>query len=131
YKRYAKRVILAIAVVLALALNADTVVFVNSLWHDPALRASVAAQATNVESAQCPQGVPPLDCVTQSVQQVKDLTVPIGWPAHPSGDPRVPHGSAGAIFLGWLLKLVGLALTAAAISRGAPFWFDLLNRFTN
>ncbi|MFN2598074.1 MAG: hypothetical protein ABR563_12915, partial [Pyrinomonadaceae bacterium] len=31
---------------------------------------------------------------------------------------------------GWLLlKLFGLFLTGLAISQGAPFWFDLLNKF--
>ena len=28
-------------------------------------------------------------------------------------------------------KLVGFLITALAISLGAPFWFDLLNRFVN
>ncbi len=32
---------------------------------------------------------------------------------------------------GWRLKLLGLIITIAAISQGAPFWFDLLNRVTN
>jgi hypothetical protein len=32
---------------------------------------------------------------------------------------------------GWRLKLLGLLITIAAISQGAPFWFDLLNRVTN
>jgi hypothetical protein len=31
----------------------------------------------------------------------------------------------------WRLKLLGLLITVAAISQGAPFWFDLLNRVTN
>jgi hypothetical protein len=31
----------------------------------------------------------------------------------------------------WRLKLIGLLITIAAISQGAPFWFDLLNRVTN
>ncbi|AGZ41925.1 hypothetical protein [Actinoplanes friuliensis] len=31
----------------------------------------------------------------------------------------------------WLLKLLGLVLTAAAAALGAPFWFDLLNRLVN
>ncbi len=31
----------------------------------------------------------------------------------------------------WGLKLLGLVITIAAISQGAPFWFDLLNRLTN
>lgn len=31
-------------------------------------------------------------------------------------------------FGGWLIKALGWVLTAAAISLGAPFWFDILNR---
>lgn len=33
--------------------------------------------------------------------------------------------------MGVVLKLVGLLITAGALSFGAPFWFDLLNRFAN
>ena len=29
----------------------------------------------------------------------------------------------------FLLKLVGLLVTGFAISQGAPFWFDVLNKF--
>ena len=29
----------------------------------------------------------------------------------------------------WVTKIVGLLLTVLAISLGAPFWFDLLNKF--
>lgn len=40
-------------------------------------------------------------------------------------DPRrVPQDPAG-----WFLKVLGVFITALAISQGAPFWFDLLNRF--
>ncbi|HEX8187001.1 MAG TPA: hypothetical protein VF586_01540 [Pyrinomonadaceae bacterium] len=42
--------------------------------------------------------------------------------------PSNPRG-APATGLGWLFKLAGLFLTALAISQGAPFWFDLLNKF--
>jgi hypothetical protein len=29
----------------------------------------------------------------------------------------------------WFIKLAGLLLTGLAISQGAPFWFDILNKF--
>jgi hypothetical protein len=29
----------------------------------------------------------------------------------------------------WTLKIIGWLLTALAVSLGAPFWFDLLNKF--
>jgi hypothetical protein len=31
----------------------------------------------------------------------------------------------------WWLKLLGLIITIGAISQGAPFWFDILNKVTN
>ena len=34
-------------------------------------------------------------------------------------------------FWDWLRKVAGWLLTAFAVSLGAPFWFDLLNRFIN
>jgi hypothetical protein len=40
-------------------------------------------------------------------------------------DPRWP--SPGKY--GWFLKILGLILTGLAVSQGAPFWFDLLNKF--
>jgi hypothetical protein len=32
---------------------------------------------------------------------------------------------------GPLAKLLGLLLTAVAVSQGGPFWFDLLSKLTN
>jgi hypothetical protein len=32
---------------------------------------------------------------------------------------------------GWLARLTGWILTVGAVSLGAPFWFDVLNRFVN
>ncbi len=39
-------------------------------------------------------------------------------------DPRWPSPSGG----GWWLKILGIVLTGLAVSQGAPFWFDLLNK---
>ena len=44
------------------------------------------------------------------------MGLPLGWRALPA--------SPGA----WLLKVLGLLATAFAMSFGAPFWFDLLNK---
>jgi hypothetical protein len=51
--------------------------------------------------------------------------LPIGWSptTHPplSADYSWP----------WLIKVAGWLLTALALSLGAPFWFDLLNKLVN
>ncbi len=48
--------------------------------------------------------------------------MPIGWP-----DPGMPTADFGW----WLKKVIGILITGFAVSQGAPFWFDMLNRITN
>jgi hypothetical protein len=68
-------------------------------------------------------------------KQLFDLGLPLGWAFDKSvtQDPLrgFPHrGDGGWNLVGWLgLKLFGLFLTGLAISQGAPFWFDVLNKF--
>jgi hypothetical protein len=73
--------------------------------------------------------------IQQAYDKINTLGLPIGWDLA-SGitkDPirGVPHqGDGERNALSWLLmKLFGLFLTGLAISQGAPFWFDLLNKF--
>ncbi|MFL5799057.1 MAG: hypothetical protein ACJ77A_14150 [Actinomycetota bacterium] len=84
-----------------------------------------------------PSASPPprnsLQCLEQSENALKGLGLPIGWPTlnwktwkDLPDDARVPHNATEA----WL-KLAGLVLTALALTLGAPFWFDLLNRVAN
>lgn len=143
YKRKVKWFIFVFAIGVTLALNADSVLFVKTLWTDESLRTTVAARAQTATDTPIPcptptesEGPDPLDldCVAQRVQASKELGVPLGWPnlnwrnwaTTDAADRRVPHNMAEA----WL-KLLGLVLTIAALSRGAPFWFELLNKVAN
>ena len=52
------------------------------------------------------------------------LNLPIGWP--------VANNGQGCKLLGqWILTISGWILTIAALSFGAPFWFDLLIKLVN
>jgi hypothetical protein len=53
--------------------------------------------------------------ITKELQALQDI--PLGWPWHPE------H------WWGWVFAVAGWLTTAIAISLGAPFWFDLLNKF--
>ena len=44
--------------------------------------------------------------------------------AYPSDPRRLPDHP-----FGWVLKIIGIFITGLAVSQGAPFWFDLLNKF--
>jgi hypothetical protein len=49
------------------------------------------------------------------IRRLDALELPIGWPDATFGRD-------------WYMRILGWLITGAAISLGAPFWFDLLNR---
>jgi len=69
-----------------------------------------------------------------SLVQINSLGLPIGWNDNQDPKMNIPAWSGLENFRGWLLSQIywhwlGWILTALAISLGAPFWFDLLNKF--
>ncbi len=77
--------------------------------------------------------------VERALDCARSLPLPIGWrvphDCGPDADDRCPvvdsirAGLRDTGYVGSLVKLVGWALTLGALTFGAPFWFDLLNRF--
>jgi hypothetical protein len=118
YKRKVQVAVLAYAILITAALNLDSVAFATRLWTDDLVRSAAVAAAERQQQ----QGQDPGSGTTRLLEEVRELNLPLGWSsADPLRDP--PSGLAG-----WLLKLLGLAVTVLALSLGAPFWFDLLSR---
>lgn len=112
YKRQVKTIIVFIAAAITIAMNASTVQMAEELWRNDALRTSIAAQA----QAAAVQG----DVTVLQADNLKNLEMfPIGW-------SKVPSDAKG-----WFATLIGWVITVAAISLGAPFWFDLLGKVAN
>jgi hypothetical protein len=144
YKQWSQVWIFGIGAVITLLLNLDAIAVGRSLWQDPALRATLvqAAQKEVEEGAQreakkkAAQGQPVGEDpeagwkrVKETASRVSELGVPVGWD---SDDPRsVPRSSGpdARPVRDWLLKALGWLITILAVSLGAPFWFDVLNRF--
>lgn len=145
YKRKAQVIALVLGLTLAAILNVDSLTIANTLLANPTLRNSVAQVATDYVKNPPDMGtsgiattVPVTDThylagkITQiaSLQgKLASLNLPILWVAadDKAADPReVPSDPAG-----WLYKILGLLVTGVLVSLGAPFWFDLLNRFAN
>ncbi len=127
YKRRSQWIVLGVGLAVAIAINADTITIARTLSHDTAMRSSLVAAAQ--EYAKRPETVgdkvnSPEDRVKENLDKIQKLGLPIGWS---SDDERIVPKE----FTPWLLKLFGWLLTAMAISLGAPFWFDLLNKFMN
>jgi hypothetical protein len=74
----------------------------HQLWLEPALRGSLAVAATSGHAA---QAVEPI----------------LGW----SGVTDWNHTAV------WVTRLAGWTVTVVAVSLGAPFWFDMLNKIVN
>jgi hypothetical protein len=62
--------------------------------------------------------------VAQDVDQLQRLQIPLGWTGNAEKWPDDPLDFGVKA----LLKLLGLLMTAAAVTLGAPFWFDMLSK---
>jgi hypothetical protein len=141
YKRRMQRITFALGLLIAVFFNIDTVHVVARLYLDKELRDEVVVaaeqytrQITPEIVATCPN-LPPEEArknpkcagVLALAKAVADRgttfgTLPIGWQTT----------KLAAIFTSELpQRVLGWLLTAIAISLGAPFWFDFLNRFVN
>ncbi len=114
YRRRVQLVLWIVAIAIAVALNADTLNLVRVFWTDDAARAAVVAHAEEAARRAEPADVG---------QSVEALELPLGWTFERGGAQGLPADVPGLF-----AKLIGLLLTGAAISLGAPFWFDLLGK---
>jgi hypothetical protein len=158
YKRRTQWVLTLMAIVVTVSMNVDTISIANTLWRDPAMRSALVAQAERFaeqerKELEASEAIPPRpgppeppdrlpyesaeedyasasERFRESMTNLEGLAIPLGWRDRGSGaDTRedLPRtlsdwGNAGKRhLLGWLL-------TALAISLGAPFWFDTLNK---
>lgn len=120
YKRFVQFALLLIGLTLALVFNIDTIAVTNSLLQNPALRGALVEQA-NAVLGQQPSKEQAQEVFGILQTQMVNIGLPIGWP-----DPTFSTD-----FAWYLKKTIGLLITAFAVSQGAPFWFDMLNRVTN
>jgi hypothetical protein len=131
YKRKAQAVVLGIALAIALATNADTVRIARVLVSNAALRDSVVERATTATTAGAD--------VNALIARLRFVGIPLGWGvteeqrAALARAPRQDYPAAWLkVYAPLLLHgLPGLLLTTLALSLGAPFWFDVLNRVIN
>lgn len=112
YKRRAKLFIFIIAGTVTVATNASSIHMAEELWRNDALRTQIAARA----EAAVEEG----SVSTVGGGNLESLeSFPIGWGEREGG------------WLDWLKRIFGWLMTTAAVSLGAPFWFDLLGKVAN
>src|SRR5688500_16278538 len=121
YKRRTQGFLLAIGLVVAIAFNINTIVIADELFHSAELRSTVAATADRIAAAGLPSADAPANEVYQNnlaeLNKLAAAGLPMGW-----------NESVTATLPSFPIALVGWLITALAVTMGAPFWFDLLNK---
>jgi hypothetical protein len=112
YKRRTQVWLWILGLVFAVLLDVDAIRIGNALWQDQTLRQLLVDQAAKSTPA---SGVDP----KAAADQLSSLGLPLGWRGSPNG------------LTNWLATALGLFLTSAAVSLGAPFWFDSLSKLAN
>ena len=149
YRQNALTWAFGIGLVLAIIFNIDTINITEQLWREPTVRQALVAQAQNFEL------VNGTDNISQVPGYFDSLSMPVGWTSIPAADASVcrqfiTFTAEGSVayragnecrvmvnippinnLWGWVIKLLGLVISAFAARQGAPFWFDLLRKLVN
>jgi hypothetical protein len=140
YKRYTQRVLIVLGLLLAVLFNVNSVRVARTFWLDRDARQTMVDAAGKYAN----EHPTPSDIGKDDARKLRDrlqsdvdvfnqvttsALLPLGWkhPWHFYEDyfrvaPKDAIFSAVTLLAGWVM-------TALAISFGAPFWFDTLNRF--
>ena len=157
YKRYTQRILLFIGFGLAVTFNVSTVRVAQTLWFDRDTRTAMATAADQYAKAHPnPPGSEQKDdksstegdlakklkeSTTAFESATSSVSLPVGWKhslreywnsigdsLHNFSWSDAWWGPFNDRFWHAMLVLVGWLTTALAISLGAPFWFDMLNK---
>ena len=152
YKRNTQAIVFVFSLVACIGLNVNTVTITTALSQNLSLRSALTAQADAAAAnpdfvnamSNSAEASNALGAQVGEIQQLQGL--PIGWgdtacaqlaqltpnacfwrPLDPKAPAPKPVGTAG-IVMGVIEMIAGWAMTAFAITLGAPFWFDVLNK---
>ena len=115
YKRKTQWIQFFLGLGLVILLNIDSVHIGRALFAvNSPLRASLVESAKSFAAEPGGAKKP----IKDVVDAISTASLPIGWTEVPKRDQ-------------WLTIAMGWLITALAVSMGAPFWFDLLNKFIN
>ncbi|HEY3026644.1 MAG TPA: hypothetical protein VGJ55_10885 [Pyrinomonadaceae bacterium] len=135
YKRRTQTWTIIVALAITLLANADTIHIARRLWTDPVLRSAIVEGAK--VRAQKPR--PRISVEYKDEDDPTNPTVTVNEGNQLSGKEQELLGQVlgwrGALtdnsWRDWGERLLGWILTILALSLGAPFWFDMLNKFMN
>jgi len=140
YKRHTQFTLFILGLIIAITFNVDTLKLTNVLSNNPEVREQVVQQAqayTKVHKDELKIAHSPAnDSLDTLWMQANNLlqndianlnkSVGIGWKC-PGNQSQSANEICVCNNFSWY-SIIGWIITAFALSLGAPFWFDLLNK---
>lgn len=123
FRARARSFVIILSIGITILFGTDTIQLAKTLWTNAELRAIAAAQADAVVA----EGGTSAD-LSDLVEDLSAFSIKIGW-WQTQQFPSTSDIPGWAIFI--LLKVLGLGITAAAVSQGSSFWYDLLKKVSS
>jgi hypothetical protein len=124
FKARARSVVIILSLLVTLILGTDSIQIAQDLWSDAGLRNSTAAAATSTVAQQQQGNITAAQAAAPSPTA---LALRFSW-IQSGNFPTTGGLGSQAGFV--LLKILGLIITAVAVSQGSSFWYDLLKKLT-
>jgi hypothetical protein len=134
YKRTTHAWLFGIGLTLAILLNVNMLRVTEGLWRDKELRHAVATRAEAVArdtsyQRQLRDSAFSATSLKQTYRDLNALRLPIGWSDSARAEVTATlHAGAGTFLKFFFWTFIGFVPTALAVTLGAPFWFDALNK---
>jgi hypothetical protein len=120
FRARARSFVIILSVGVTVLFGTDTIQLARALWTNAELRAIAAAQADVVVAREGANAD-----LSSIINDLSAFSIKIGW-------WQTQHFPETSNVLDWasfiFLKVVGLSITAAAVSQGSSFWYDLLKK---
>jgi hypothetical protein len=134
YKKKTQIPLLLLAMFFCILSNADSIRIAKNIYNDGALRSAMVAQAEDYARKAQPlpaeKGAATTPELDNTVAEIRKLGIRFGWDNEEwqllRNDWQKKDGPKE-----WPFRVVGYLITALAVSLGAPFWFDMLNKMVS
>jgi len=113
YKQHARRIVVYIALAVALLTGVDSIQLSRYLYLEPVARNALVEQANQIVEQ---EGAADSEAL-KYLADLRETELPLFWSA------PLPANAAD-----WGLKILGILITWAAIAQGASFWYQNLKK---
>ena len=123
YRARARSFVIILSIGITVLFGTDSIQLAQALWKNTELRALAVAQADVVVA----EGGTTAD-LSKLIDDLAKFSIKVGW-WQTQQFPQSSNVFDWSSFV--FLKILGLGITAAAVSQGASFWYDLLKKLSS